>query len=324
MRIILVVIIVILLILSGIGVYIAVSGETGPIPSDDGYDDNGDDNPNVALSIINPGSNPYYVPETGCTHGKYYSILVEVQIYGTEANRVNNMAFEWVNVDYGKTVLGSGTSKWDKIDEYNIKVYENVLIQRLGKGTHTLKITAGRNNDKLSDITLDVVIPDHWVYYWDSRDPVDTDYEWNDKDYFYGFEFPYETNEETNSEAWLSGWILRVKGQIYTIHDNCDDKTVYFYIWDGVSGKWKTIKEDVPSACNGWSTAFDIDVLAEHGSYAWGNEIGFSTPQGETCDGFVGEIWIEPGTVVNNVNPLEFLMSFLNGDSQSNPPYIGR
>ena len=319
-----VVIIAVLLVLLGLGLYIAVSGDNGLIPPydgpEDGDPDSGDDTPSdqvsVAISITAP-NNPYTIPSSGDYYGGYYSIRVFGRIYGLNASSVTSVYAKWKDTNYGPWIDNS----LSKVDDYNYDFEIPVLIQRLGTGKHLLTVKAKdtsnnwvRLNQVLVEATLEVNIPSSWIYHWDSRNPVKTDcaYDYSSS---YGFCFPYQIESDDSNWYYLEGKISRVTGQVQV--DMGLNNRIYLHIWDGYDGQWipRIERFDVPDT--GWSQDFDISF-----DPIWGNEIAFSNAECDDVDGFVGDVYIKPGTLDKNINPLSFLLNLFNTDSQDKVPLM--
>ena len=328
-KIILGMVLITLIIILCVSIYyvIAQDSDNSAIPPYDGPQqgdpDSGNGDPNsvsIALRITAP-SNPYSVPESGDYYGKYQNIRIFGRIYGLNASKVGMIQAKWVDTDYSTWRIYPQDEHWTKINDYNYDFEITPLIQRLGRGMHLLSLQAKKNhesNQVLAEATLEVNIPDHWVYHWDSRNPVDSDEiirgSTGNGKYFYGFTFPYQT--DSNNWVYLEGKIMQVNGQIH-VEDNSRN-WAGVTIWNGEKEKWKDYDnfDTINPPTSGWSTDFTVNTME-----VWGNAIGFGSHIGSTIDGFIGEIWFEPGTVEFKVLPLDFLFNLFNNDSLDSPPH---
>ena len=329
-----------ILIISGIGVYFVLGDDSGPIPpyegdgqSDPDSGDTNDEGINYAVKFITPTGN-YNIPGTGVPEGKFAFIPITVRAYGLDVSDIQYFTFEWVGESYARETAQVDTILCKKIDEYNIDAHQRILIQKLGAGKHLLRVRIWNrvyniwaNEGFKAEAQIEINVPSFWVYHWDSRNPVLESEVYRGYDggkYFYGFTFPFyaeDSYDDYSQLYFLEGKICRVKGQIKTRINMCEDLESKLYawydIWDGVAKEWTVINENVPATCNGWTEEFEIQ------SNHWGNEIGFALRRYDIVEGFIGEVHVKPGTIFKGESPLDFVLKLFNGDSRTNPPYLG-
>lgn len=347
-------ILICLLLVVGFISYIVISEDTSPIPPYDGDEDSNPDSGNgaddnqvtVAVKITAPSSDPYYIPETGCEYGKFAYMRIEGYVYGLNATKAKYMCIEWAGTDYSRSIMTypyyvTERNFWKKVDDYNTQFREHMLIQRLATGSHLLKVKVydKKGGSLLAEASLEVVIPQYWKYHWDYRNPAREDAVWHgDPNYCsltdkwsYAFIFPYRPFPTLFPDEWyyLEGKIVKAVGQLY-VKINCDyrqqigrDVYVETTLYDGAAGKWYPYSDfdKISVPCNGWSNSFEVNY---HGR--WGNEIGFTAwcnsnmGTSDIVYGFVGDVYVVPGTQFKDMSPLSILMSFFTPDEKLYPP----
>lgn len=313
-----VIIFAVILSIAGIG-YFVLSDDNGPIPPDDGTDepDNGSEqeNPEYAIKITAP-NNPYNIPSDGDQYGGYGYIKPNTRIYGTDVDQVKKISFKWKNTEYGKRNIDSSSDKWTVIDEYNIDISDYILIERLASGEHTLEIKIYDNSNNMLDTTdLEVVIPDYWIYPWDSReDNRPSDFE--DGDYYYKFRRVYQTEIPSKEYKYLHGEVHRVKGKFLMDTTQSGEWYININIWNYETEKWYIWAESHLHTGYGW---YDIDRQINGGD-VYGLWISFAGDNIYNVNGFVGDIYVKPGTYYYQQTPLQMLLNIFDRDSFDNCP----
>jgi len=348
-----IIVILIAIILTGAIAFIVI-GQEGIIPPYDEEDpdpDSGDDNPDVAIRIDTPSQASYAIEETGC----YSHVRVDGTVYGTEPTIVDSVELCWHDcISYGKKTLFSSDQNFYKYDNYNYRWKTDMVIGRLGSGSHILRAKAMSGPEVIAEATVNIIIPEKWVYGWDSRNPRKEDAVYRGVDggpYFYGFTFPFKHIDVNDNEQWryLSGEIIRVKGQVHAgLATACNygnekrwcTRDLWLEAWNSNIQKWAVIDQTVsisvctdgtgcenPGTWNTMETWTDVDKTVNN---VWCNEIGFAGcifgPEYgdgnimDVVDGFVGEVWIKPGTINYQQNALDFLLSMFPQD-QDDPPH---
>ena len=307
--------IVIIITLVVVGVAYVGGTDTGPPILPDGTtpdDTTPDDTPIAEINIDYPAN---------CTiskKGPWHSIDVEGTIYGANIGIVSKVIVAWhTGIAYGKQEISS--SSFDQYDQYNTLWITTMLIDRLGSGDHTLTVKAiDSSGDTVSQDNIIVTIPEYYIYEWNSNNPRRGDSAYPSNGY-YGFTFPYKSDD--GEWFWLDGEILKVKGQVHRTWASGWDHgsfKLWLDIWNGHTDTWTIASKDVfvGELAIGW---LDVDVSV---SNVWGNSLGFAgTIDVDIVDGFIGEVWIKPGTIYYQQSPLEFVMSIFGGDSFDNPPH---
>ena len=337
-----IILIVCILILGGLA-FVVIGGE-GVIPSDD------NDNPNPDSGDTNPDDPQYDVKftlpsqaETTLSKkgvdGNYGFLPVEGMVYGTKTDQVKNIRVFWHNgIDYSNKLLTVGGNGVQKIDEYNLKFETDMKIGRLGTGSHTLGVkTFDTVGNVLSEASVNIVIPDYWIYEWDSRNPVKNDAVINNNDYFYGFSMPYKYE---GSWYYLQGDMIRIKGKVYVglYEGDCGVpftswRHLWLDIWNPDTNTWIVENKDVSvdhtdeyGSCPGLLYRWDdVDVSI---SSTYGDCIGFAGSKGhvqnDVVEEFVGEVWVKPGTINHGQSPLDIIFSLFSNNDFDNIPHANR
>jgi hypothetical protein len=322
-KIILGVIILIVVILISVSAVFFISTETNLIPgNDEPGSSEPDSNPDTDVNDVTIGirfdepSSDYSIPEVT----NYHSIPIKGTVYGTNLNKIYVLCFCWHdNIEYGRIFVGLGETadlaKCVRYDDYNYIWETRMFIMQLGSGNHVLRARAlDQDSNVLAEATINIKIPDKYVYRWDSRSPKFSD-AYQSGGYYYSFSMPYETFFTPEPRTDLQGNIIKVKGQVHVNTYKGWPDVVELKLWNGYTKKWTTVPNTfIHVQGTGW---FDIDVNCNEKFASW---ISFVGPSTIIIDGFVGEVWVAPGTVNPSVSVLDILMGGLFNDFD-NPPY---
>jgi len=222
---------------------------------------------------------------------------------------------------------------------------ENMVLGRMSPGSHSLSAKLFKPDGTMIDEDIiHVIVPDYYIYTWDYRDVSicpECVYRGSEYDglYKYGFTFPYM---QDGIRYFLRGEILKVYGMLDVapwVYCECVgdpeghllycNQEIYLYSWNTEIDEWvtidkTTIKADVcdqncSENCGEYineptEASFIIDV-----NNVWGNEIAFFGKYHDRIDGFIGELWVQPGTWYYQMSPFQQFLSWFKSDGQPDP-----
>ena len=333
--------IIIILVISMIGIIFVGSG--GLIPPDGGEDPNNE--PDSRVYFTEP-INEYEIPYTGPWHH------VDIELSLNEVTEGYFVELLWHgNLDWAKKSID--------VFENTDTIRTNMEITRLGTGIHSLKAKLYDDNNVLVDESvINIEVPDYYVYNWDSEDndfPNDVWIGINGGTWFYGFTFPYM---QDGSKYYLRGEISRVQGEVHVgfpvfcnsygeMEHGCSHD-LWLDLWNTELDEWFVVhKDNRVSVCkdntdtnylNPDPCDWEMEYQRVYGWYPvdssfdaqWGNEIGYAgccidvyepnDPNDDVVDGFIGTVWIKPGTQMYDVDPLTQFFNWIDGKGNQNKP----
>ena len=319
------IIIIVVLIISSLAI-VQVASDKGVIPpftgeepvNPDSGNGAGDSTVTYEIRFDTPNTATFNVPDSN----NFWAIPITGTVYGTEISKVKYIKCSWHDDIAWARTIGSVPPVDGEIlvtniyDNNNIRWKTDMLIYQLGSGEHLLKAYALDSvYNVLAEASVIIVIPSNWKYGYDSRDSQDTG-TFEQGSYYYQFCMPYKQTSSvemwTSDTHWLMGNVIKIEGKIHVTVTSNDPYNIWCNIWNSVTSSWTTVKKDITVQGVGW---FDVSITCN----AWGSWISFAGSTAYKVDGFVGHIYVKPGTYFYNQNALEFLNPFK--DKLINPPH---